>query len=57
MRTRVACFVGLFVFGCADSSVAACPANSPEQLIRIDLSSFADGIDLAVPGVSCEGAA
>jgi len=57
MRTRVACFVGLFVFGCADSSVAACPANSPEQLIRIDLSSFVDGIDLAVPGAGCEGAA
>jgi hypothetical protein len=57
MRTRVACFVGLFVVGRANSSVAAYSANTPEQLIRIDLSSITGGIDLAVPDVGSEGAA
>jgi hypothetical protein len=55
MRTRVACFVGLFGF--AGSSVAACSAHSPEQLIRIDSTSTAGDLDLAVPDVGSEGAA
>ncbi len=43
MRTRVASFVGLLMFGYAGSSRAAFPADSPEQLIRIAVPSVAGG--------------